>query len=246
MIDPVALSFQERKENGILNPVFPVYRFRSVVDGKETFLRCKRAIDIIFSLLFIILILSWLLPLLFVLIRLNSRGPVFFLQKRVGFGGRIFTCYKLRTMSSSQQGDGSPLSVSRFEQFLRKTNLDEFPQFFNVLKGDMSLIGPRPHMLEDCRRFSLIIRDYKYRNMVKPGITGWAQINGYHGTVQSDNDIRMRYAWDIRYIREMNAIKDTSIFFRTIYQRIAGFYSALSGKSTNRQADYRENNTIAC
>jgi putative colanic acid biosynthesis UDP-glucose lipid carrier transferase len=150
-------------------------RLRDQIDQKKLFFFLKRIFDIAFSAIFIIGILSWLLPLLAILIRLSSKGPVFFLQKRIGFGGRSFTCYKFRTMVQNEEADLLQASendkrVTRLGWFLRKSNIDEFPQFFNVLKGDMSIVGPRPHMYTDCHHFSMLLPGYKFRNMVKPGL----------------------------------------------------------------------------
>ena len=208
-----------------LVPLSP--RQREQIDRKRGYLFLKRIADIVFSSLFILLILSWLLPILALLIKLSSRGPVFFLQKRIGFGGKSFTCYKLRTMVMNTEADTRQASecddrVTRFGHFLRKTNMDEFPQFFNVLKGDMSIIGPRPHMYADCRLFATLLPGYKFRNMVKPGITGLAQVKGYHGPTTTRNCILMRYHWDNYYIRNLGFLLDCRILLLTIYQRVAG------------------------
>jgi putative colanic acid biosynthesis UDP-glucose lipid carrier transferase len=232
MIDPVSIPFKRVQEGGILNPVFPVQRLRQVVDRKKTFLLIKRGVDILFSLFFIVGVLSWLLPLLALLIKLYGGGPVFFLQKRVGRGGKIFTCYKLRTLPTASGNNPSITKITQLGRFLRSSNLDEFPQFFNVLKGDMSLVGPRPHMLSDCQYFAGIVAGYKFRNMVKPGLTGWAQVKGFHGPVRSPEDIRKRFEWDAAYIRQMSGWLDTFIFLRTIRQRVAGCFYALAGHSS--------------
>lgn len=200
-------------------------RQRDQVDSKSVYLFFKRLGDIVFASIFIMLVLSWLLPILAILIRLSSRGPVFFLQKRIGFGGRSFTCYKLRTMIVNTEADTRQASeqddrVTAIGQFLRKTNMDEFPQFFNVLKGDMSVIGPRPHMYADCRLFATILPGYKFRNMVRPGITGLAQVKGYHGPTTTRNCILMRYHWDNYYIRHMGIALDLQVIFMTIFQRL--------------------------
>lgn len=146
----------------------------------------KRCFDIVFSLLAILFILSWLLPILAILIKMTSRGPVFFIQKRVGAFGKTFNCLKLRTMvvnaqANIQQAQVNDPRITPFGKFLRLSCLDELPQFFNVLLGDMSIVGPRPHMIRDCKEFSKLIRNYNSRSLVKPGITGMAQVKGYRG-----------------------------------------------------------------
>jgi putative colanic acid biosynthesis UDP-glucose lipid carrier transferase len=211
-------------------------RLRDQIDQKKLFFFLKRVFDIAFSLVFIVGILSWLLPLLAILIRLSSKGPVFFVQKRIGFGGRSFTCYKFRTMVQNEEADLLQASendkrVTRLGWFLRKSNIDEFPQFFNVLKGDMSIVGPRPHMYTDCHHFSMLLPGYKFRNMVKPGLTGLAQVKGYHGPTVTNHCILMRYHWDHYYIRNIGWRLDAGILFYTIWQRfwaIARFMTSYS------------------
>ncbi|RYY14936.1 MAG: sugar transferase, partial [Chitinophagaceae bacterium] len=150
---------------------------RNFVDDKGRFFLVKRVFDIIFSVFVCVFILSWLFPFIAILISLESRGPVFFVQKRVGRGGRSFRCLKFRTMvvnaeANSRQAQHNDRRITKIGRLLRVSNLDEFPQFLNVLAGDMSIVGPRPHMHSDCTRFSSIVSSYKFRNMVKPGITG--------------------------------------------------------------------------
>lgn len=223
MIDNANISSAQ-----ILSPrltlVRPVSRLRDQIDRKRDYLICKRIFDISFSLIFIVCILSWLIPILALLIKLGSKGPVFFLQKRIGRGGKSFTCYKLRTMVVNPDADILQASkndnrVTALGWFLRDSNLDEFPQFFNVLKGDMSMIGPRPHMYADCKKFSAVLPGYKFRNMVKPGLTGLAQIKGYHGPTTTRNCILMRYHWDNYYIRHISFLLDIKIILHTIIQR---------------------------
>ena len=181
--------------------------------------------DSLVSSLFIVGIFSWLLPLLGILIKRGSRGPVFFLQKRSGRGGRSFTCYKLRTMiinaeADTLQASENDIRITRIGWFLRKSNLDEFPQFFNVFLGSMSLVGPRPHMYADCKNFAAVLPGYKFRTMVKPGLTGLAQIKGYHGPTATWNSILMRYHWDNYYIQHIGFLFDCKIIYRTVVQRV--------------------------
>lgn len=201
---------------------------RHYVDNKQLLFAGKRILDLLISIFFIVLVLSWLLPLLAILIKLNSKGPVFFLQKRVGRGGKTFTCYKLRTIAANRvrhlqavtRDDGG---VTRLGQFLRQSNLDELPQFFNVLMGSMSVVGPRPHMHSDCHAFSELIPRYKFRNLVKPGITGLAQVKGFHGKVIDRNGIIKRYEWDVYYIKHAGFLLDMKIIFTTAVQRVRFF-----------------------
>src|SRR5215831_8033011 len=179
---------------------------RRYIDSKKIYFISKRIFDILLSLISIIVVMSWLLPVVALLIKYSSKGPVIFRQKRVGRGGRSFYCYKFRTMVLNKEADTKQATendgrITRIGKFLRKSNLDEFPQFFNVLAGNMSIVGPRPHMHADCSRFSNIIPGYKFRNLVKPGITGMAQVKGYHGRVITTECIFRRYQWDAFYIR---------------------------------------------
>ncbi|HTS45372.1 MAG TPA: sugar transferase [Puia sp.] len=190
---------------------------------RKQYLIYKRAFDLILSSFFIITVLSWLTPILALLIRLNSRGPVFFLQKRVGKAGRIFTCYKFRTMilnreADSLQASDNDIRITRVGRILRKLNVDEFPQFLNVLRGDMSIIGPRPHMQVDCDKFSNLIPEYEFRNLLRPGITGMAQIKGFAGPATSNESIFGRYQWDAFYIRNASFWLDLRILQKTFLQ----------------------------
>ena len=208
-----------------LTVVYSSYRYRTEIDRKRNYFLFKRFFDIVFSTLFILCILSWLLPILCLLIKLSSKGPVFFLQKRVGRGGKSFTCYKLRTMvvnpdADTKQAAENDTRITALGWLLRKSNIDEFPQFFNILKGDMSLIGPRPHMYADCRKYSALIPTYKFRNLVKPGLTGLAQVKGYHGPVIDRHSILMRYHWDNYYIHHIGWLMDGKIILYTIVQRV--------------------------
>jgi putative colanic acid biosysnthesis UDP-glucose lipid carrier transferase len=196
-------------------------QYRSFIDEKRSYFIFKRIFDVIVSFLFISLVLVWLLPIIGFLIKNDSKGPVFFLQKRVGRGGRLFTCFKLRTMYVNQQADNLPAMesdsrITPLGRILRKTNLDEFPQFLNVLLGSMSIIGPRPHMVFDCNRFSSMVMDYKFRNFVKPGITGLAQIKGFQGPVSHFEPIFLRYQWDAFYVRNASFLLDLRIIRKTI------------------------------
>jgi putative colanic acid biosynthesis UDP-glucose lipid carrier transferase len=191
------------------------------VASRRKYLYAKRALDVFFSLLAIVFVLSWLLPLIALWIKLGSKGPIFFSQNRVGRDGKIFRCLKFRTMVMNDDADEKPADendhrITKAGRFLRKTNIDELPQFFNVLAADMSLIGPRPHMVSDCMRFSFIISSYKFRSLVKPGITGLAQIKGFHGPAKEYDGIVNRYYWDAVYVRKAGLKLDLRILGKTI------------------------------
>jgi putative colanic acid biosynthesis UDP-glucose lipid carrier transferase len=181
----------------------------------------KRCVDFTFSLSVILLICPWLMPILMIIIKLDSKGPVFFHQKRTGYLGKTFICSKLRTMRVNTEADtlqaykGDP-RITRFGHFLRKTGLDELPQLFSVLKGDMSLIGPRPHMLKDNDRFRAVVKEYNIRHLVRPGITGISQLKGYRGLTETEESIFRRYQWDVYYLRNSGWLIDAKIFTGTV------------------------------
>jgi len=186
----------------------------------KNYLFIKRCLDIGVSALMIAGVLSWLLPLLALLIKLDSRGPLFFLQKRSGKGGKLFTCYKLRTMVVNRLADEAPASendprITRMGKILRKTHLDELPQLFNVLLGSMSLVGPRPYMMSDDRKFSMIVSNHYFRCLVKPGITGLAQVKGLHGVWPDERTVVDRHRWDAFYIRHVCLLMDLRIIRQT-------------------------------
>lgn len=198
---------------------------RKYVDDKRGYFVCKRMVDILFATIIIITVLSWLLPVLALLIKLTSKGPVLFLQKRTGRGGRSFICYKLRTLAHNPVAHTKHTeieieedSVTTLGWFLRQSNLDELPQFFNVLLGHMSIVGPRPHMHADCNAFAELIPGYKFRNLVKPGITGLAQVKGYHGKIVSRECIYKRFEWDAWYVQHAGMKLDIYIIYNTALQ----------------------------
>ncbi len=184
----------------------------------------KRALDTFIAALVILLVLSWLIPLIALLIRSDSRGPVFFLQKRKKKDGKVFTCLKFRTMFVTDESDILPncneTRITRFGRFLRKHYIDELPQFFNVLCGDMSVIGPRPHMVFENFKYEQLVQDYSLRHTVKPGITGLAQVLGYAGSTDLQK-IRSRVFLDIYYMQHWSLGLDFRIMLRTL-QKIAG------------------------
>ncbi len=185
----------------------------------------KRILDIIVSFFVIVFILSWLIPLMGLLIKLESRGPVFFIQKRTGKNKRSFSCLKFRSMkinkdSDLKQATQNDARVTAIGRFIRKTSLDEFPQFLNVFKGEMSLVGPRPHMLKHTTDYSKMVDDYMVRQFIKPGITGWAQVNGYRGEITNEDQIKLRVNKDLWYLENWSLWLDLQILFLTIYHVI--------------------------
>ena len=187
----------------------------------------KRLFDIIFSSLVIVFILSWLYPILSVIIKFQSPGPVLFKQKRNGRNNIEFTCYKFRSMhinklSDVKQAVKNDNRFSPIGAFIRRTNIDEMPQFFNVLKGEMSVVGPRPHMLIQNIEYRKIIDTYMVRNFVKPGITGWAQIAGFRGETKEISQMEARVVKDIEYLESWSFALDIKIILITIYLTIKG------------------------
>ena len=181
----------------------------------------KRIFDIFFSIFIIACILTWLIPILAFLIKMDSNGPVFFLQKRNKKSGRIFTCIKLRTMIVNEeahlkQAAENDLRITRIGKFLREYHLDELPQLMNVLLGDMSVIGPRPHMISDNLNYIELVDHYSYRLKVKPGITGLAQVMGNVGPVIEIQKMKNRVGLDLYYIKHWSFALDVKILFLTI------------------------------
>ena len=203
---------------------------RTYLIEKRNYFFIKRIFDLVLSFLIIVFLLSWLFPIIALLIKLDSTGPVFFVQRRVGRWGRSFKCLKFRTMVINDQANVKQATendnrITRIGKFLRNSNLDEFPQFFNVLLGQMSIVGPRPHMHADCNSFSAVVHNYKFRNMVKPGITGLAQVKGYRGPTKSFEDVFHRYQFDAFYIRNANFWLDMRIVRKTAAQTFRMIFS---------------------
>ncbi len=187
----------------------------------------KRAVDIIVSTLVIIFILSWLVPLLAILIKLDSRGPVFFVQLRSGKNNQPFRCIKFRSLRVNDQADSVQVSrnddrVTRLGRIMRKTNVDELPQFLNIFLGDMSVVGPRPHMLKHTEHFAELYNEYMIRHFVKPGLTGWAQVNGYRGEIKDNEFLKKRVEYDTWYMENWSLYLDLKIMFLTVVVTIRG------------------------
>ncbi|MEI9809904.1 MAG: undecaprenyl-phosphate glucose phosphotransferase [Bacteroidota bacterium] len=187
----------------------------------------KRLYDIVVSTLIIVLILSWLVPIISLLIWLESRGPVFFIQQRSGKNGQTFNCIKFRSMrvnkdANEKQATKNDNRITRMGKFMRKTNIDELPQFFNVIMSDMSIVGPRPHMLKHTDDYSKLIKQYMIRHFLKPGITGWAQINGYRGETRTVKDMNDRVQYDLWYLENWSLWLDTRIVLMTGFNMAKG------------------------
>lgn len=187
----------------------------------------KRLFDILFSIAFLSAIGIWLLPLIALAVRLDSSGPVLFRQRRVGLGGRLFVCLKFRTMVHNPKAEFAQVTkndprVTRVGAFLRKTNLDELPQFINVLLGDMSVVGPRPHVPELDETFSDSVPAYASRNLVRPGVTGLAQVSGCRGETRSVRDMNHRVRFDVFYIRSLSFVIDLKVIFKTVWSAVLG------------------------
>lgn len=187
----------------------------------------KRTFDIIMSSVVIIGLMSWLTPILGLLIRLESKGPVFFKQKRNGLGYKEFYCYKFRSMrpnsaKANEWVKPNDARVTKIGKFIRKTSIDELPQFFNVFMGNMSVVGPRPHPVSHTEMFVGKIDKFMVRHLVKPGITGLAQISGFRGEVETDYDIINRVKYDIFYIENWSLLLDIKIIIQTVFKAFEG------------------------
>lgn len=198
----------------------------------------KRLFDLLFSIGVIIFIFSWLFPFIMVIQYITSPGPVFFLQDRVGRHNKIFKCFKFRTMKVTDQSKASytptekgDSRITKFGAFMRKTSIDELPQFFNVLFGDMSIVGPRPHAIAFNDIYSTMVESIKIRHFVKPGITGWAQLHGLRGDVPDaeENRIRTRnrIEHDIWYLENWDFQLDVKIVFLTFWNMLIGDKNAI-------------------
>lgn len=178
----------------------------------------KRIFDIIVATIFLVLIFPWAYIIIACCIKTCMPGPIIFKQKRTGRNGKVFVCYKFRTMDARNQADeyvDPQMNRYSLGNFLRITSLDELPQFWNVFKGDMSIIGPRPHMLVHDEEYMNEIETYSLRYAVKPGITGWAQVNGLRGE-RDIKRVKMRVEYDLWYIQHWSLGLDIKIMLRTI------------------------------
>ncbi|HLW32788.1 MAG TPA: exopolysaccharide biosynthesis polyprenyl glycosylphosphotransferase [Aequorivita sp.] len=207
--------------------VLPILSMRRIPMDEPFNKFLKRAFDIVLSLFIIVCVLSWLTPILGLFIKLESKGPVFFKQKRNGLDYKEFYCYKFRSMKPNPDADLYQISkdderVTRVGRIIRKTSIDELPQFINVLKGEMSVVGPRPHMVSHTHMYAERIDKFMVRHFVKPGITGLAQVSGFRGEVETESDIINRVKYDIFYLENWSLFLDIKIAFQTVYNALKG------------------------
>lgn len=211
---------------------FPILLYKQYPLDKFINQIIKRSFDLLFTFLAFALILWWLLPLISIMVFISQGRPIFFAQKRNGLNGKEFNCYKFRTMIPNKQSTTKPTErndprVTKLGKILRKTSLDELPQFVNVLKGEMSIVGPRPHMVSENVSYADIIKKYSLRHYVKPGITGLAQVRGYRGAVDTDKDMEARIKTDIYYVRNWSFLLDLFIIYKTVELIIKGDENAI-------------------
>jgi putative colanic acid biosynthesis UDP-glucose lipid carrier transferase len=212
--------------------LLPVINLRSLPQDRFGNRLLKRTFDILFAACFFLFIAWWLFPIIALLIKLSSKGPVYFKQERWGLNNELIICYKFRTMlhgSPQLDHEGKLIQSSRNDErvttigkYLRKFNLDELPQFWNVLKGDMSVVGPRPHPTPLNKSAIVEVQYYLLRHLVKPGITGWAQVNGSRGEMVSKNEIEERINYDLYYIHRWTFRLDCWIILQTVVNLIRG------------------------
>mgnify|MGYP003113338861 CR=1 FL=1 len=187
----------------------------------------KRSFDIVFSIVIIVGLLSWFTPLIALLIMIESKGPAFFKQLRYGADFELFACYKFRSMMANNESDSvqaakGDMRVTRIGEFIRKTSIDELPQFYNVLFGSMSVVGPRPLLLSHTNDYKNKIDKFMVRHKVKPGITGLAQVSGYRGNIEKETDMQNRVKYDIFYIENWSLFLDIKIIIKTILNILQG------------------------
>jgi putative colanic acid biosynthesis UDP-glucose lipid carrier transferase len=207
---------------------FPVLTMQELALNKNSNRLLKRAFDIVFSLIVIIGVLSWLTPLLYVLLKLESNASVFYIKDRNGLDYKKFKCYKFRTLKPGNTDENhvslNDERVTRVGRFLRKTSIDELPQFINVLKGEMSVVGPRPHMLAYNKAYSKQVDNVQLmaRHRILPGITGLAQVRGFRGAIEKNTDIIGRVKLDLFYIKNWSILLDIKIIINTLFSLFKG------------------------
>ena len=186
----------------------------------------KRGFDLAFSGLVLVTIFPIAYLIIGTLIKMSSKGPVFFRQLRPGRHNQLFECYKFRTMRINKdtelQATKGDNRITKIGAFLRKTSLDELPQFINVFKGDMSVVGPRPNLIIQLEEYSKTIEQYKIRHFVTPGITGYAQVNGYRGETREHSMMRKRIEFDVQYIQNWSFVLDLKIIWLTVWNIVRG------------------------
>lgn len=230
--DKVVKFIPDTKEIFTKNLRVDYYEFFPVLSLRKTPLHepvakvAKRLFDIAFSLFVIVFVLTWLTPILALIIKLESPGPIFFKQGRPGINEKEFFCYKFRSMKLNKTTEESVIKndprVTRIGRFMRKTSIDEMPQFLNVLIGEMSVVGPRPHLWSQNNLYSKRIKKYLIRLYVKPGITGLAQVKGYRGEISTDEDMINRIKYDVFYIENWSLLLDLKIIVQTVVNIFQG------------------------
>jgi putative colanic acid biosynthesis UDP-glucose lipid carrier transferase len=206
--------------------IFPVLSLQKTMLHAPTTRVFKRIFDILFASFVIVFLLSWLIPIIAFLIKIESKGSVFFKQGRPGLDEKEFYCYKFRSMhvnkDTETEASKNDPRVTKIGRFMRKTSIDELPQFFNVLKGEMSVVGPRPHLWSQNKIYASKINKYMVRHYVKPGVTGLAQVRGYRGEIETDNDMISRIRFDVYYIENWSFVLDIKIIIQTVINIFKG------------------------
>ena len=205
---------------------FPILSLKRSPLNEQLLKFVKRLFDIVFSLLVILFLLSWLIPIVAILIKLESNGSIFFKQGRPGLDEKEFFCYKFRSMKINDKTEESVVKndprITKTGNFLRKTSLDELPQFFNVFLGEMSTVGPRPHLWSHNNEYQTKIRKYNLRLHIKPGITGLAQVKGFRGEIETDDEMVSRIKYDLFYIENWSLLLDIKIIILTVINVFRG------------------------
>lgn len=205
---------------------FPVLSLKRTPLNEPLLQFLKRIFDVFFSFLVIFFILSWLIPIIAILIKLESKGPIFFKQGRPGLDENEFFCYKFRSMQINDKTEESVIKndprITKIGAFLRKTSFDEMPQFINVFLGEMSIVGPRPHLWSHNNEYRDKIKKYNFRLHIKPGITGLAQVKGFRGEIESDEEMINRIKYDLFYIENWTLLLDIKIIVQTVVNIFKG------------------------
>ncbi len=227
MMVPYVYNFVKRSLQIQMFDSVPVMSMRTEPLRKPLNRMVKRTFDLVVSGLFLLLVFPWVYLIVGLAIKLSSPGPIFFKQARNGMDGAIFHCYKFRSMKVNKDSDRVQATKNdprktKLGNFLRKTNLDELPQFINVFKGEMSLVGPRPHMLKHTEEYSALIDKYMLRHLVKPGITGWAQVTGFRGETKELEQMEGRVRQDIWYMENWSFWLDLRIMVKTVTNMLGG------------------------
>jgi putative colanic acid biosynthesis UDP-glucose lipid carrier transferase len=225
-IAPDFSNIVNKKGNTFLVNSVPVLTTRREPLGVLANSYLKRTFDIVFSLAVICGVFPFVIPVIALAIRLDSEGPIFFKQLRPGKKNKLFECYKFRTMrvnnNTELQASKDDNRITRVGRFLRKTNLDELPQFFNVLFGNMSVVGPRPNLVCHLEEYSKKISDYKIRHFITPGITGYAQVHGLRGETREPGLMEKRVQYDVRYLENWSLVLDLKIIWLTVWNMVRG------------------------